>query len=204
MLILKPKYHTSESERTGKFPYVFGKSPVYQKNQLGYFHTMSITNMNKTLLPYVGWLLLATAIGFYLFGIGKAVWISWNGVMGDEIKSYPSFISSSVSSLQGILIINLGALLGIATKDPGSAVASRMLMSTPGNIAGLNGAKNPLELKEQIQIFGVIILIVSLIVCLITWGKNNFVEDNTVLPIIHQSGKMFIGIIVAYFTLILK
>jgi hypothetical protein len=79
-----------------------------------------------------------------------------------------------------------------------------MLMSTPSNIAKLNSAKSPLELKEQIQIFGVIVLIASLIACLTTWGKNNFAEDNSVLPIIHQSGKMFIGIIVAYFTLILK
>jgi hypothetical protein len=160
--------------------------------------------MNKSFLSYVGWLLLATAIGFYLYGIGIAVQISWDGVQENEKQLYPSFISSSISSLQGILIINLGALLGIAIKVPGSAIANKMLMIRPNNNELNAEAKNPLELKEQIQIFGVIILILSLILCIITWGKNNFVEDGTVLPIIHQSGKLFVGVILAYLTLILK
>jgi hypothetical protein len=160
--------------------------------------------MNKTLLSFAGWLLLIAAVAFYVLGIGKAVSMSWHPLKPEQLKEFPTFLSSSVSSLQAILITNLGALLGIATKMPNSAIAKQLMIFTGGGRSGINEIIPPLEAKEKIQLAGVILLILSFIGCMIVWIKRDFVEDNTILPTVVESGKMFIGIVLAYFTLILS
>lgn len=158
--------------------------------------------MNKSILSFAGWLLLSTAIAFYIYGIGKAIAMSWTPLTEDQAKNFPVFLSSAVGSIQAILITNMGVLLGIAIKDPNSAVANQLTIFSGKPTSTINEVTPPLESQEKIQLFGVILLIISFVACMVVWAKRDFVDDRTILPVIIESGKMFIGITLAYFSLL--
>lgn len=63
---------------------------------------------------------------------------------------------------------------------------------------------NPLAFREKIQLTAMVVYILSLIACLVTWAHDNFSSIGTdVLDTISQSGKMFIGVVLAYLTAVL-
>jgi hypothetical protein len=159
----------------------------------------------KTSIPaLVGWLLLLSALGFYGYGIFEAIRLSWDG----KGKSFDdmNFIPGIISSIQAILLTNLGAVLGISVANPKSALARQVLpqkdKAANGDNANTKDIVSPLDLKDKIQLFALSIYILSLIACLISWGNNNFVNDTTISSVVSHSGQMFFGVILAYLSLI--
>jgi hypothetical protein len=158
--------------------------------------------MEKNATAYVGWLLLLSVLAFYGYGIGAAVELSWG--RGPITESYNNVIYTTVGSIQALLLTNLGVLLGISFVKPESAIARQVLLST-SKLAQIKGPVPPLELREKIQLFAVVLYVVSLIVCSITWIVDDFSTDTKdVVPIIPDSGKMFLGVALAYLTAVLS
>ena len=75
--------------------------------------------MKNSIASYVGWLLLFAALGFYIYGMGQAIYLSW------PLKSLPSpttiiprlnpdlvpfwpELAALLSSIQALLLTNLG------------------------------------------------------------------------------------------------
>ncbi len=167
---------------------------------------------NKPIINLVGWLLLFSALGFFLYGIGYAIYLSWDG---NVEKEYAPALEGIIASLQALLLTNLGMLLGISVANPQSGIAQQLLLGRPAK--GVEAQKldlpDPLSLREKIQLFGLVVYVVSLIVCVVTWAVNDFPSglsnDTTtttkreVLPLIAASGKIFFGVALAYLTLVL-
>lgn len=154
--------------------------------------------MSKAVV-FVGWLLLISALGFYGYGIFAAITLTLPS-SGIAIK-YPEFLSTSIGSIQALLLTNLGMLLGISVTSPSSNVAKFLKLT--GQNQGV--VPSPINLKEQIQLFALVIYILSLIACLITWIKVGFKTDpEIVVSVVTESSKMFIGVVLAYLTVILS
>jgi hypothetical protein len=151
----------------------------------------------KLIGSYIGWLLVLSALGFYLYGIIEAI---NQTLRSTETKSvvYPAFLSNTIGSLQALLLTNLGVLLGISVTNPDSRVARTLRLSGPETKPTTN-SMSPMELSQIIQLFGLIIFILCLIACLVTWIKKDLVEDSKlVVSVISESGKMFSAVVVAY------
>ena len=168
--------------------------------------------MKNSIASYVGWLLLFSALGFYIYGMGHAISLSWLYTPPDpdliidpkianaipDIKFWPE-LATLLSSIQALLLTNLGIVLGIAITNRNSAVAKALLINRKAITS-----PDPMELKAQIQIFAVIIYILVLIACLITWIHNDFSNSpNEIVSIVAESGKMFFGVILAYLATLL-
>lgn len=160
--------------------------------------------MKSPVIAYVGWLLLASALGFYVYGIFEAVHITLGSKPLDD-KSYSPVLSATMGSIQALLLANLGILLGISISKPGSGVAKQLMLNKSFKEDAIPDIPPPLELKEKVQLFAMVIYIISLIVCLIIWIKYDFSSDSKdVVSIIPESGKMFLGVILAYLTAVLS
>ena len=159
--------------------------------------------MKNPVVAYVGWLLIFAAISFYGYGIFEAIRLSWSVKPLGE-NDFPPFLSTTISSMQALLLTNLGILLGISIAKPESGVARQLMLGKTGKEILSAEIKDPLELREKIQLFSLIIYIISLIACMITWAKNDFSSNTTdVVSLIAESGKMFIGVVLAYLTTVL-
>lgn len=160
--------------------------------------------MKNPAIAYVGWLLIIAASVFYGYGILEAIALSVGDKSIDK-DAYPAILSSTVSSVQALLLTNLGVLLGISVAKPGSAVARQLMLS--GKISDQQKLEptDPLELKDKIQLFALVVYVISLIICLIVWGMKKFsLESTVVVSVIPESGKMFIAVTLAYLTAVLK
>jgi hypothetical protein len=152
------------------------------------------------IITLVGWLLLVSALGFYAFGVYQAIAQTLVSSDSQPVK-YPEFLATSIGSIQALLLTNLGILLGISVKAPTSGIARYLKLT--GGTQGVTAS--PLELKEQIQLFAMVIYVISLIACLITWVSVDFVTDSKlVVSLITESSKMFIGVVLAYLTVVLN
>ena len=61
-----------------------------------------------------------------------------------------------------------------------------------------------MQLKEKIQVLAVIVYILVLIACLITWIHNDFTSSpGEIVSVVSESGKMFLGVILAYLAALL-
>ncbi|MFV0604957.1 MAG: hypothetical protein ACK5NK_03855 [Niabella sp.] len=160
--------------------------------------------MTTKLVSYVGWLLFLSAIAFYLFSMGQAIVLSWPFPQApDNPAKINPVLATTVSSIQAILLTNLGIVLGISISKPESNLAKAMTLTT-SNVR-TKALASPMELKEKIQLFCVALFVIVLIACTITWIKNNFADDaSEVAPVIAESGKMFTGVVLAYFTALLS
>jgi hypothetical protein len=159
--------------------------------------------MKNPVVAYVGWLLLFAAISFYCYGIFEAIRLSWNETPIKE-NDFPAFLATTISSIQALLLTNLGILLGIAIAKPDSDVARQLMLGNIHKQRITGEIKDPLEIKEKIQLFSLVIYIISLIACMITWVKNDFSSAYTdIVSLISESGKMFIGVVLAYLTAVL-
>jgi|SRR5882757_4981959 len=159
--------------------------------------------MKNPVIAYVGWLLLFAALGFYGYGIYEAIALSLKGQI--EKNDFPEVLSTTVGAMQALLLTNLGIVLGISIAKPGSAVAKQVMLGTKNIDDAAKNIPEPLAMKDKIQLFALVIYIISLIACLITWGIKGFSpESKDVVAIISESGKMFIGVVLAYFTAVLS
>lgn len=161
--------------------------------------------MQNSVTAYVGWLLLFSAFGFYVFGIGYAINISWSQTP-ITTALYPEALSTAISSIQALLLTNLGVVLGISITRPTSSLAKTIMLQSNSNAQKgiLEDVPNPLAFREKIQLTAMVVYILSLIACLITWAHDGFSSIGTdVLDTISQSGKMFIGVVLAYLTAVL-
>ncbi len=157
--------------------------------------------MKNPVIAYVGWLLILSAIGFYGYGIVEAILLSWSKTTPVDYEKYPETISTTISSMQALLLTNLGILLGISIAKPDSAVAKQLMLNSKIPLGIVPPLPNPLDIKEKIQLFALVIYILSLIACLITWGHNSFSsKPEDVVAVISESGKMFLGVVLAYLT----
>jgi len=159
--------------------------------------------MKNSLIAYVGWLLLLTAFAFYAYGLYQAIYLSWGE--GPIKKEYNEVLSVTVGSMQALLLANLGMLLGISVADPGSGVARQLMLNRATSTSVRAAIPPPLALKEKVQLFALVVFIVSLVICLITWMVDDFSSDSkNVISIVSSSGKMFIGVVLAYLTAVLR
>jgi hypothetical protein len=160
--------------------------------------------MKGPIISYVGWLLVVAAFGFYVYGIYEAIILSWKETDIGE-GQYPEMLSTSIGAIQALLLANLGILLGISIARPKSSVAKSLMLNSSKEKAVGSIPPPPLEIKDKIQLFALVIYIFSLIACLITWGHDSFLSDSKkVVSIISESGKMFIGVVLAYLTAVLS
>ena len=160
--------------------------------------------MKSPVIAYVGWLLILAALGFYGYGIYEAIALSWKEV---EIKDgdFPEVLSTTVGAMQALLLANLGILLGISIAKPNSNVARSLMLRTSRQREIDLAPPPPIEIKDKVQLFALVMYIFSLIACLITWGHKDFsTESKKVVSIISESGKMFIGVVLAYLTAVLS
>ena len=158
----------------------------------------------KNIVSYIGWLLLAAAFGFYVYGIFEAVRLSWPVVPSAEPIKYHDVLSATIGSIQALLLANLGMLLGVSIANPNSNVARSLKLDQRESLIN-QAPPPPMELKDKIQLFALVVYVFSLIICLVTWIVNDFSTDSKdVVSIVSESGKMFIGVVLAYLTAVLR
>ena len=139
----------------------------------------------KEIISYVGWLLLFSALSFYLYGITDAIIKTINATK-ENPALYPPFMSATIGSIQALLLANLGVLLGISVTNPNSNVA-RSLRLSGSRINLAVSPPSPMELSQKIQLLALIIYILSLIACLVTWITKNFVDDSKLVVQLFQN-----------------
>ena len=160
--------------------------------------------MKGPIIAYIGWLLIVASFGFYVYGIYEAIALSWQKE-DIIVGQYPEVLSTTIGAIQALLLANLGILLGISIAKPESGVAKSLMLNTSKTKLAGYVPPQPLQIKDKIQLFALVIYIFSLIACLITWGHDGFSTDSTkVISIISESGKMFIGVVLAYLTAVLS
>ena len=160
--------------------------------------------MKNSIVSYVGWLLLVAALGFYVYGIYEAIRISWPKIPDIEPGAYPEVLSTTIGSIQALLLANLGVILGISISKPNSGVARAILLNRDANMEVAKSLPPPMDIREKIQLFALVLYIITLIACLITWIHNDFSTDSKkIISVIAESGKMFIGVVLVYLTAVL-
>lgn len=154
----------------------------------------------------IGWILLLAIFGLYSYGLITAIDLSWTGDIPEG--KYPEALSTAINSMQALLLTNLGALLGIAVTNPASAIARTLKLrsaSSAAQGAALPAPPNPLNVREYIQLAALIIYVLGLIACTIGWGHDDFSSDSKhVIDVVSTSGKMLIGVALAYLTAVLQ
>lgn len=161
----------------------------------------NIEEFIKKVVSWVGWLLLFSALAFYGYGIYNAIQQTLAGVSADD---YPEFLSTTIGSIQALLLTNLGFVLGISVANPASRMALAVGLNRPGIAQAGMAPPAPLDLKSQVQLFAIIVYLLSLIACLIAWIIRGFPIDTTVVPLVAESAKMFVGVVLAYLSVVLS
>lgn len=160
--------------------------------------------MKTPLISYVGWLLLLSVLGFYGYGIFEAVRLSWPTSPSSEPIPFSEVLSTTISSIQALLLTNMGMLLGISVANRNSAVARQLLLDSRPQPGVEREIPLPMDVKEKVQLFALAIYVLGLVICLITWIHNDFSTKNTeMVSVVAESGKMFIGVALAYLTAII-
>lgn len=153
----------------------------------------------RQISSFIGWTLVLSALGFYIYGIVEAI-VQTVGSSSAEFVKYPSFLASTIGSLQALLLTNLGVLLGISVAKPASNVA-RVLRFSRLEETTEAITPSPRDSSQTIQLFALVVFVICLIACLITWILKDFVEDTKlVVPVVSDSGKMFSAVVIAYVT----
>ena len=155
--------------------------------------------MKNLITTATGWLLLAAALAFYIYGVGQAISLSW-GSQEITDTDYPKVLATMIGTIQALLLANLGAILGISVTKPNSAL-SRYVMVGKHTAAMVPNIPASLEIKEQLQLFSLICYFLSLSACMVTWIHEGFsTNPKEVVTTVTESGSMFIGVILAYIT----
>jgi len=150
----------------------------------------------KKVVSYIGWLLLLSAFAFYGYGLYEAMRQTLQAP--EVIIDYSTFLSATMGSIQALLLTNLGFVLGISVIKPTSGIAMALRLGKPdADIA--DAPPSPMDLKSQLQLVALIIYVLSLISCLVIWVMRDFSNDGAVVvPLISESAKMFVGVVLAY------
>lgn len=156
---------------------------------------------------FIGWFLILALFSLYLYGSFLAIYISWTK-SGDGLVLREG-LDAAISSINALLLTNLGAVLGISVTNPTSALARNILPKRA--VAGDQDKENqerevklPMDSREQIQLYSVIVLLIVLLACLVTYACKGWTSDiKVLLPFVSQGAKLFIGVAIAYITFIL-
>lgn len=161
-------------------------------------------SIQERIISYAGWLLMLTASGFYGYGIFDAVILSWPKPPIPP-DAYHAVLSTTIGTMQALLLANLGMLLGVSVSNPQSAVARALKLNGTSAVGVDLAPLPPTDVKDKIQLFALVIYLISLIICFVTWIRNDFSSlPADVISIVPESGKMFIGVVLAYMTAILR
>jgi hypothetical protein len=163
---------------------------------------IALNNFSDKVVSWTGWLLLISVLGFYSYGIGEAIHLT----CADNSEKYPDALSTAMGSIQALLLTNLGVLLGISVATPSSGVARSLKLNFSEESTD---ASSPLELKDKVQLLAMLIYVVSLVACVVTWVVKVLPhkepnEVGNVVALINESAKMFIGVALAYLTAVLR
>ena len=153
----------------------------------------------KNLSSIIGWFLLLIALGLYLYGVFFAIKISLQANIGKEIPELHEILDTLTATIGAILLTNFGAVLGISVTQPKSGLAGKMLINKVE-------LPDPMTRREIIQFFAVLVYLITLVACFITWAINSFHADDQAKPVatlVSQNGKMLIGVISAYVAFVL-
>src|SRR5690242_17613691 len=130
--------------------------------------------MKNPVVSYVGWLLVLAAVIFYGYGIYEAIAMSLCEKTTAEPIAYPEVLSTTIGSMQTLLLTNLGIILGISIANPNSAMAKSLMLTKPKDGLIEKAPPPPMDIKEKVQMGALLIYIIALIACLITWGIKEF------------------------------
>ncbi|HEY0652696.1 MAG TPA: hypothetical protein VGD65_06190 [Chryseosolibacter sp.] len=161
----------------------------------------TLNKIIEKVVTSVGWLLLFAVLGFYVYGVTEAI---RQTILANSQRPvvYPEFLSTTVGSIQALLLTNLGILLGISVTAPQSGIAQSMRLTSDSSEGGPTPA---LDFQNKVQLFALLVFVFSLIACTVTWIAKGFDTDTThQVPLIVECAKMFIGVSLAYLTLMLR
>lgn len=148
--------------------------------------------MKSVLASLIGWFLLISALGIYIYGIWAEIdkyCHNGNGIIHSELKDL-------IITLQTMLLANLGALLGISVANPQTSTAKKILFLTPSP-GEEKRATDPKDVKMQIQLIASAVFLVSLVACVIAWIATDVKSPDEGSIVIH-SVRMFLGTVLAY------
>ncbi|MBL0356522.1 MAG: hypothetical protein IPP72_06310 [Chitinophagaceae bacterium] len=154
--------------------------------------------MKEKIPAITGWVLLLVAFAVYLYGIYFAIWMP---IPKGNTVYIPEPLDSILSSINAILLTNLGAVLGISVAKPSSGLARMTMIRSNAAIV-----QDPTTMREVIQYCAVIIYLIVLVVCFFVWAQNTFLEEGKIKPVVSvitQNGKTLFGVIAAYIAFIL-
>lgn len=164
--------------------------------------------MKTSITSYLGWFLVISALGFYLYGMGYAIILSWPNSGKCDSKEAIVFwpeMATLLTTIQTLLVTNLGIILGISVVKPESKLAKAVLFNNTASSNFITQVNDPVDVKDKIQLWSLWVLVIVLVACLITWIKNNFCTSPAeMVPIVHESGKMFFGVMLGYLTILLR
>jgi len=154
----------------------------------------------KQLPSLIGWLLVLAALGLFVYGIGDAIFVSFPKSPSTKPLVIPEPLDVMVGTIGAILLTNLGAVLGISVSNPTSGLAKKILIQK----ADALDIPPPLNSREQVQYAALLIYLIAIVGCFITWAIKGFSsKPEEVVALIPQSGKTLIGVVSAYLAFIL-
>ncbi len=141
----------------------------------------------------VGYLLgFIVFLGFATF-IGAVVWASVISLKGADISTFPEIASGLITSISGLLAINLGAVLGFSI----SHIEAFSYAHFQNPFAFLNDPT-----IYNLQISACYIYILSLMIATVVWGIKGFKKD-AVVAVLTELTKSFIGVILGALAVVL-
>ena len=143
---------------------------------------------------YVEYLLGFIILLGFLTYIGVIAWACFITLKGDEPLVLPEIVAGLITSISGILSINLGSVLGF-------------VISLKSLTYYENSIQNPFIFfispsVTNLQISACYIYILCLTSATIIWGLKGF-KTNKAVPILSELTKSFIGIIIGTLAVVL-
>lgn len=157
----------------------------------------------KNVISLLGWIVLVTVIGFYLYGVYLGI-VDPQRFVEEKTKVVSYKIAEPleflVISMSTGMMINLTALLGIP-------VLSAVGIITPK--ASFNGIPEVMSFRKQLQTFCGVIYVVVLIVCFWAWVDSYYPMKNTtvVLPLagfVITQAKALIAVAVGFIAFVIS
>jgi len=145
----------------------------------------------------IGWILLACVLGFYSYGMFSAIEKSWPTGDQNIDPAIPEQLESFLSAIGALLLTNFGAVLGFALAKQNSLLGARMGL----NRIDVNSEIPPTASQLQnIQTVAILVYLVVLVSCVITWMHNGYTSDTTqVSSLVSHTANTFFAVLIAYF-----
>jgi hypothetical protein len=120
---------------------------------------------------------------------------------------YNEFLSVTMGSIQGLLLANFGAALGIKIAAPAAPVARALTLGigAPPLEENAQISFNQISFKEKMQCLALIVYTIGLLTCFILWIALGCPTDSAeVVLIIPETAKTFVGVMVAYISVLMS